>query len=217
MTTYQLIKTLKKQGYRVSFSKRKDGGYLIKSIGKQKFTGAKGNIQARAILGVQLSKAREFQLNRINKSTAKSRTPLSKELQAKIRRVQRIWRKTHDLSKGTVKTSSIRYQLETYGEEEAWNKLEKAERYALGYAYYENINFALDRLKSLLKNIDEEDYTDDIKEVLKKLDEDNIDFLTTFKEEWLHQIIEIYYDMDHHLISLDEGFYRIKEIINYKD
>ena len=47
MTIKQVITQLKSQGYKVEAYKRKDGGYLIKSINGQKFKGAAGNEMAR--------------------------------------------------------------------------------------------------------------------------------------------------------------------------
>jgi len=209
MKTFQIIQSLKKQGYKVSFYKRKDGGYLIKSIGHQKFTGAKGNIQARAIVGVNLSQARTFQLERLNKSIRKIKTPLSPALKSKIARVQRIWRKTHTTAKGTIKTSSIRYQVETYGEEEAFDKFEKAERYALGYAYSENISFLKERIQQLAKN--EDDVSSDFEEMLETFDDD--DFIMNFKEEWIQKINEIVYEAEKGTLDIQEATRRINSII----
>ena len=65
MTTRQLVQQLQSQGYQVKYHIRKDGGVLISSINGAKFKGAKGNIYARQLLGVEISQRRSQQLSKI--------------------------------------------------------------------------------------------------------------------------------------------------------
>ena len=61
MSVRELVKALRKEGHKVTYRKRKDGGILIKSIDGQKFKGAKGNLLARQMLGINLSEKRALQ------------------------------------------------------------------------------------------------------------------------------------------------------------
>lgn len=50
------IKKLENRGYKISFRKRRDGGYLITKINGKRFTGAKGNRLARSLTNIHISK-----------------------------------------------------------------------------------------------------------------------------------------------------------------
>ena len=99
MTVKQIIDLLKQQGHKVDAYKRKDGGYLIKAIDGAKFSGAKGNEAARAMVNVSLSQRREKQLRsitpkaktkaaKIRKAPKPPKAPLPEDLRKAIRRTQ---------------------------------------------------------------------------------------------------------------------------------
>jgi hypothetical protein len=177
MKLIEIINALIKQGHSIRYRHRTDGGYIITELDGLRFTGARGNTYARTLYGSYLSKAREFQLARINK--AKKRvSALPTAIKRKISRVQRKWRNQHDTAKGIIKTSSVRWIYEHEGEEEALRSLEKAERYAEGYAYIENVQ----TLAGYVRTFGLYDIADEIEEMAE-----------FFREEWIYPIYEILY------------------------
>ena len=211
------VAILKQQGYRVKFRTRKDGGILITSINGKKFSQAKGNAYARSLLGERLSSARSYQLARLNPYIVKGKTRvyrqgfegrvrpsahkkkrLPEDIRRELQRVQRLWRKGggalqkgHSTIAGSITTSNIRYQYETYGREVAMERLAKARRYAEGYAYEENIDWFRDSLKDLLKDADFD--WSGISEIIDMLDNDEI--RANFKEEWMQSLHEELYSI----------------------
>ena len=192
-----VINALIKQGHSVRYRHRKDGGYLITELDGIRFSGARGNTYARTIYGSYLSKAREFQLARINKARKRVST-LPNVIKRKIARVQRKWRQAHDTTKGTIKTSSVRWVYEHEGEEEALRSLEKAERYATGLAYEENVNWLAQRLRL--------DGLNDLADKVENMSD-------RFKEEWIKAVYEVIYDFEKGVIQEEELERRIEVII----
>lgn len=210
MSVKEIAELLVKQGHKVNVKKRSDGGYIITSIDGMKYVGATGNIEARRIVGATLSHAREYQLKRIKppKRVApakRKKEPLPEELERELRKVQKEWRKTHKDISGTASKSNVRYYYETYGFEEAMASLDKNMRYAQGYAYFENVNWIIERLKmdKTDENTEDHDVIDEIIDSIK-------DIILTFKEEWIHTIHEDIYEYEHHKISVQELQRRIK-------
>lgn len=203
MKLIDVIHLLQSRGHSISFRHRSDGGYIITQLDGFRFTGAKGNTYARTLIGSYNSKAREFQLQRINKQRQLNRkTPIPKELVRKIANVQRKWRKTHDITKGTIKTSSVRWILEHEGYHEALESLRKAERYASGLAYEENVNAMIEKLAF----VDALGYDDEIVTLLENKK-------SNFKEEWIHPIYEIIYEWEKGSIEYEEMNRRIRDIL----
>lgn len=198
MKLIDIINSLIKQGHSVRYRHRKDGGYIITEVDGIRFTGARGNTYARTIYGSYLSKAREFQLARINKAR-KRVSALPETIKRKIARVQRKWRKAHDTTKGTIKTSSVRWVYEHEGEAEAIRSLEKAERYATGLAYEENVNWVAERLRI--------DGLDNLANKIERMSD-------RFREEWIKAVYEVIYDFEKGVIDEDELERRINSIIH---
>ena len=235
MTIKKSIKELRSRGYRVTYKQRKDGGILIKSINGRKFTGAKGNAQARQILGTRLSEARSYQLHRLNpqkgdnwtRPASQKRKPLPEALSRELKNVQRLWRKgsgkvlSHTTIQGTISRGNLRYVYETYGEQEAWLKLRKAKRYAQGYAYEENVKWLRDTIKeqiidkATMYGFDASGFID----IYEELGKDEV--IENFQEEWINAIHDIYYDftkrgMAFDQYNIDEAVRQIKIILQGK-
>ena len=161
MTTIQVINTLISKGYRISFYKRKDGGYLIRSINGSKFSGAKGNEYARNLLGINLDLsnkglAKTLKSN-IEYKQGKLRKPkLSNEVSKLIRKAQRKLNKLQKKSLtaiGTISTKRIREYIAKYGEEEAKRKLNQLINYSRGIAYDENIETLARMIEEYLQKL----------------------------------------------------------------
>ena len=208
MKLKDVIDKLIQQGHKVEFTHRKDGGYIIRRIDGQHFTGKTGNEYARKLLGVELSIARRVQLQRIRTPKGKrqhKRTPLPEDLKRELRKVQRKWREKHPTIEGTVSTRGLRYQVETYGEEVARASLNKAYRYSQGLAYIDNVMHLLERIElDLMK--EESAEMEAIVDLIKER-------MLNFKEEWISPILSALYDWERYIIDGKECARIIRSII----
>lgn len=208
MSILDIIKLLQEQGHQVSFSKRKDGGYIIRRIDSNRFTGKKGNVFARQITGQELSLARKVQLQRIKTPKGqrqKKRTPLPEDLKKELKKVQRAWRKKHPTIEGTISTRGLRYQYEQKGYKEALMSLDKAYRYSEGYAYLDNVNHLVERIRMNLSKID----SPEMEQIVSLIEQKAL----LFKEEWLAPIYSALYDWERYIIDGKECARIIKSII----
>ena len=209
MKLKEVIDTLIKQGHKVSFFHRADGGYVITRIDGQHFTGKTGNEFARRMLGVELSIARKVQLQRIRTPKGKrqhKKTPLPEDLKRELRKVQRAWREKHPTIEGTVSTRGLRYQLETYGEEVAKASLDKAYRYSQGLAYIDNVMHLIERIELDL-NKEESPEMREVVDLIKQR-------MLSFKEEWISPVLSALYDWERYIIDGKECARIIKSIIS---
>lgn len=206
MTIKDIAELLVFQGHDVKTRRRSDGGYIITSIDGQKYGGASGNIEARKIVGVNLSHARSYQLARIKppKRIApikRKKEPLPEELVRELRKVQREWRKTHKDIGGTISVRGLRYQYENYGYDVAKASLDKSYRYTQGYAYIENVHWLIARWQEALSKAPDEDISD-IQAIIELIESHAI----TFKEEWFQSLYyEAYYPYIQGTISIQSA------------
>lgn len=160
MTLKEIVNQLRQEGQAVKYRVRSDGGIIITEIGEQKYKGAKGNIRARQLAGVELSQPRLSQLKRALKireekvqKKIKKFAPLTKEVRNTIARIQRRIQKNKDLSKkiGRVERNTFRKLVAKYGEAGAVQHLKQYERYVKGYANSKNIAWLQYRIESFGK------------------------------------------------------------------
>ena len=207
MTIREIIVELQRRGNKVKWRKRTDGGYIITEINNMKFIGAKGNIEARKIIGVELSQARikqtSFNVEKYIKG--KKEKTINESLKKKLRKVQRKMRKTG--AKGKISTKKVRWHVREEGEEAATAYLDKMERYAEGYAYYENVEYLAQYCEGVGKGIVKDD---ELAAKFYKLAADIRAKATTFKEEWINKIYAALYEV------VTSGYRKAKaeEIIN---
>lgn len=182
MTMMKVVSQLQKEGHKVTYYIRKDGGILIKSIDGKHYSGATGNAAARSMVGANISEARTSQLKYITKERSKRRRTLEGKVAEEYKRVKGLWNKRFKSkdgeapSVGYLPKSKVAYHVRTGGEEEALRILANKERYTRGMAYPENIQalgeeiLRVGRLKKSSSLIDLGDkvianmYTDIIKE-----------------------------------------------------
>lgn len=208
MNLEEIIKILQKEGHKVEYSHRKDGGYIIRSIDGQRFSGKTGNAFARRLTGTSLSIARATQLARIRMPKGKKQTkllPIPEELKKMLRKTQREWRKKHPTIEGTISTRGLRYQIQKYGVEEARMSLDKAYRYSMGYAYFDNVAFLIERINQDLAKNPDSDMEDIVSLIQQKI--------AVFKEEWISPIYNALYDWEREIISGQECARIIRAII----
>lgn len=192
-TLRNIIKDLRKQGHTIRYENRKGGGLLIKSIDKVKFSGYEGNELARQIKGVNLTIRQQSHIENITPQKdvwgqSRKGVKLPKALQSKLRRVQRIWRKSQPNTTEKVTKANVLYNLRTYGEEETMRRLNQRERYGQGYALFENIDWLITRLKSFAKIPPYE--ASNLQKVLDKIETKRL----IFKDDWITSINIIVYD-----------------------
>lgn len=155
MTMMKVVSQLQKEGHKVTYYIRKDGGILIKSIDGRSYSGATGNAAARSMVGATISEARTSQLKYITKERSKRRRTLEGKVAEEYKKVKKVWNKRFKAKKGEASghgylpRSKVRYIYETYGEEEALRRLSNMERYAMGIAYPENIQALADEVMRL--------------------------------------------------------------------
>ena len=208
MNLIEIIKILQKEGHKIEYSYRKDGGYIIRSIDGQRFSGKTGNAFARRLTGTPLSVARATQLARIRTPKGKknvARTPIPDDLKRMMRKVQREWRKKHPTIEGTISTRGLRYQIEKYGVEEARMSLDKAYRYSMGYAYIDNVLFLIERINNDLSKMPDTS----MEAVVSLIEQKQLNF----REEWIAPIYNALYDWERNIISGQECARIIRSII----
>lgn len=213
MTIKDLAEMLSEQGYDIKLRKRTDGGYIISKINGVSYKGASGNVQARRTVGAELSHARQYQLARIRppKKVAPSKrklAPIPEDLVKEMRKVQRLWRKTHKDVGGTISMKGLRYQYEHYGEEMTRASLNKAYRYSQGFAYIENVQWLISRLEQDLMKADGSDASY-LQNVIDKIKAKAL----SFKEDWISEVYEQIYEFEKGGIGGSELARRIEQII----
>ena len=211
MTTRQLVNQLQAQGYNVKYYTRRDGGILITSIDNYKFKGAKGNIFARQILGVELSQRRGQQLFTITRQRIvkprKIPVETPQDLERFRKRVMRKWRKAG--LTGSISKRNLRRIIDERGFEKAKRYLEEMERHTEGKAYYGAIEGLIARIENdidLLEDDTEIDYLGQALDLITSNKEE-------FKQEWLFQIFDQLYNFEKGLITASAFHYFVKNII----
>ena len=207
MTILEIIKLLISEGHDISYYKRKDGGYRITRIDRERFTGSSGNIQARKITGFKLSEARERSLKKLTTPKGKGsynkrrKSPLDEETKKLIQKLQRQYRKAGK-KEGKPTIRNYRWILKNKGKEEADRLLRQSERRILGLAYVENVNAFLLRLASDLNKNNDESARAIYFLILERIN--------NLKDSVLMAIYEDLYDWERDLISGEEFLRRIK-------
>ena len=211
MTTRQLVQQLQSQGYQVKYHIRRDGGILIQSINGTKFKGAKGNIYARELLGVEFSKRRSQQLSKITRERVvkprKIPVETPQDLERFRKRVMRKWRKAG--LTGSISKRNLRKIIEERGFEGAKTYLTEMERHTQGKAYFGTIEALLARIendKDLVNNSEDYDYLDKAYQLIESNKED-------FKQDWIFQIFDQLYNFEKGYVSASYFYMFVKDII----
>lgn len=210
MTILEIIKLLISKGYDVAYYKRKDGGYRITRINRERFRGSSGNVEARKLTGFKLSEARERSLKKLTTPKGKGtynkrrKAPLDEETKKFIQSLQRKYRKAGK-KEGMPTIRNYRWILRNKGKAEADRLLRQSERRILGYAYLENVDAFLNRLFwDLAKKRDSS-----AEEVYNLVEEHKY----ALKDEILMKLYEDLYDWERGLISGEEFLRRAESIL----
>lgn len=210
LSVYEMILELQKQGHDVEYRKRKDGGYIITKINDKKYTGAKGNIQARTILGATLPQTRVEQLNfNVQKfiKGAKKKATLDQEMKKELRKVQRKWRKNK--VHGRITAKKVKIHIKEEGKEGALEYLKRQERYGEGLAYEENVEYLAQYIEDIGRGIITDDsLQNDLFELARYIRSKK----DVFKEEWVAKCYEFAYFIIENNYDPDMARFCIKKI-----
>lgn len=192
MNVGQMIKELEKMGFKVNARRRTDGGWIITKINGMSFSGASGNQYARQVLGVELSQARieqtSFNVNKYIKGAKKPKEKIDEEMEAELKRVQRLWRRKKVSARITKR--KLRWHLKEGGKKEAWDYLKKMSRYGQGYAYEENVLYLAKYIEEVAQGCPNK-YKSRVLQVAKAVRA----AIETFKEAWIHDIYSYWYEV----------------------
>ena len=195
MTTREVVQELRKSGHKIKYKVRKDGGILITSIDGVKYKGAAGNTMARAMLGerASLSKKRMTQLKIIKPTKGrKPKIPLPQAIEEKVKTVQKLYNKNKvPIEQGRITKKLIRDIIEKEGKQAAYTKLERAEKYASGFATSSTIQALLDYIGSTMELVSNED-----KKLLEDLKVDILLNEDSIKDEWIKPAYDVLYDIN---------------------
>lgn len=222
ITMREVVKRMRKEGYKVSFYVRKDGGIRITKINGQSFKGSKGNVRARGLMNVQLSEARVRSLKKLVTPTGKGsydlrrKDPLSDELKKRIRRLQQIYR-NRDYAGGKPTIRNYRYNLQEFGEKEAERLLQQSELYIQGIVYDANIDYLKMEIEKLGQAYPE--YSTKFDEIKDRLE--SMKGILRYDPTYIKLVDDRgpIYELKYSRIKPEEAIRRIKEILdsNNKD
>lgn len=211
MTIKTIIKDLQSRGYNISFYKRKDGGIRITRINGKTFRGSTGNIEARKITGTSLTEGQQRALSKLTTPRGKGnynkrrRTPIDEETKKRIRKLQRLYRKT-DKKEGKPTIRNYRYVLKTKGKEEADRLLRQSERRILGYAYTENVDALLIRISQNLAK----DYSPNMEMAYNKI----LSMREAFPDRLIPEIYDLVYMWEEGAVDGDTTGDKILALLN---
>lgn len=194
MNVKDIVEALRKQGIKVEARRRTDGGYLITKINGVSYSGAKGNAAAREILGVQLSEARIEQANyNVKKYIQKQKKTktLDENMKAKLRKVQRNWKKHKVGGEAKVTAKKVKWYIKEHGQEAAKEYLEKMDRYGSGLAYEENVEYLAQYVEDIARGLEvtNESYADKFYQLAEYIRSK----MDSFKEDWINRIYQCLY------------------------
>lgn len=211
MTIRDIIKELEEIGYSVSYYERKDGGVRITRINGERYSGSTGNQKARTIVGAKLSEAQIKSLAKLKTPKGKGsynkrrKASLDEETKKEIKKLQYLYRKAGK-KEGKPTIRNYRYVLKKYGKKEADRLLSQSERRILGWAYVENVDALIIRIKSDL----DKRKSSGMKKALKRIKE----LREVFLERWISEVYELVYMWELGSMNGDEAGEKILAIID---
>lgn len=190
MKMIDIVKQLISAGYNIEYYVRKDGGILIREIDGQKYTGAKGNKIARSMVGATLSEAKQTQLawnvKKLIKGVKKPKNKIADDLEEQLKKTQKAWRK-NKVKSGRITKRKLRQYIKMYGEDEAMRYLQRAEKYAQGFAYVENVEALANAVSRL--GLQYEKYKNDFNDIAEGM----LSIKEYFLEDWISKCYEVIY------------------------
>lgn len=178
MTALEMAKELIARGYNIKIVKRTEGKAIrISSINGKRFTGSKGNIEARKLLGVSFTPEQERHIEKIASAQKKGvfgrarKEPLPADFIKLQNRANRAFRELGQSAR--VTRAKIRYRLQTTGEEETRKYLERVVKYAKGFAHTESLEAYYQRLEqnyNKTESLDVKAVMDKVKSIIDRGD-----------------------------------------------
>lgn len=158
MTLLEVVNQYVKDGHKVSYRVRTDGGIIITSVDGMKFTRAgTGNKYLRQVTGVNVSAARmeqtTYNVGKFIKLKKGQKKASSKgdilDLKKLTKKVQAEWRKNKTVGEGKVNIRQVRWYQKHKGYEYTKDYLERRLNYSRGFAYEENVYYWADKVDKL--------------------------------------------------------------------
>ena len=193
-TMLQVVSELSALGHNVDYYVRKDGGILIRRIDQKTFKGAKGNAEARQIVGAPLSEARSYQLKFATRARSVKHLTLDEEVKKEWKKVKTKWNKAFKAKDGKPHPAGyfgwarITRAIKEYGKEEALRRIHEAERYATGIAYSKNVRILFEFILDASKKYKSKE--------LEGLADDILLNAYSIKEEWLNPAYSALYKLN---------------------
>lgn len=215
MTIKDIIKQLEDMGMNVSFYKRKDGGIRITRINGETFRGSSGNKKAREVVEASLSEGQIRALSKLTTPKGKGsynkrrKEKLDDETRDYIKRVQRLYRKAGK-KEGKPTIRNYRYVLKTKGKAEADRLLNQSARRILGYAYTENVDALLSRLKMDIRKLRGKTDTSRLEQAYDEI----VQKRNEFPDKKIYPIYEVLYDLEMGILDGIDAGVKILLIIN---
>lgn len=196
MLLKDIIKQLETKGFEIQFRTRNDGGLLITKINGVSFKGASGNTRARELSGVQLSQAqisqRSYNVSTFIKGYKHPRDKFDKDLKAKVKKVQYLWRKNKVNGKITMRKA--REHFRKAGRKGLEDYLSKMERYGLGLAYEENVRWLSEYARNVAMGLRANNQVNAARKYVE-LAEYMMSISETFHEAWINPIYNYLYEV----------------------
>lgn len=219
MKLINIVKKARKEGIRISYRRRTDGGIIIKSINGRKYEGAKGNTALRFITGERISKENISLRRRIG---FKEKRPEQMSLKNLFRKAQKEWRKANIIIKGTksrLTTKGLKTTLSIEGEEGTRAKLIENIQYSRGIAYDVNVDFWSEKMLDSKTEFKDSSFIKDEKSGLSLEDRLNnvSDYLKDNKgnisENSIKEIHDLYYNHQNEEISDEEYIEALEKLL----
>lgn len=218
MKLIDIVEELVSEGHKIKYRHRSDGGIIITSIdGKNYHSLTEGNRTARSmVVGGELSEARMNQVKfnvkkyiKLDKGQHKAKGQIDEALNKQLKKVQKIWRE-RGIKGGKISKKKLRWYIKKEGSKKAMEYLTGRERYALGYANEENVNYLIQRLKRLEIPQSNQKYFRQIEALI----DDITRIKNEFREEWIEPINQIIYNK---ATKIEDKIARIREIIGISE
>ena len=206
-----IVDQLIEKGHDIQYSRRKDGGILVRFFDGTKYTGAEGNKKVREVAGVKLSKRKQDQLTSIRPPKL---TPIPKTLRNQVarinRRLSRMSRRTR-VEQGRISMKDIRKQLDQYGMRGLQRKLFRRENYLKGIAYPENTMLLLSRLRRNISKCKNKSVITELNRLYNKIAMN----INTFRDEYIYPSYEVMYAFEQSKINEEELLRQLKSVIPF--
>lgn len=146
MKLIKVVDILAKQGLSVSYRYRSDGGISITYLAGVKYSGSRGNMEARRIVGSKLS---DKQIAQRAKAFSNSPIIFDKEFQKQLKKTQRDMREHPSKHHGRISARLIKAKLKDESREDVLQHMKNLSLIARGIAYRGSVEALIGKIERL--------------------------------------------------------------------